>query len=107
MKYLTNTFSPAMLRGSYVVVTIEQIHDGDELKKLTDGAESAISHEVTAKVLSALLGREIKFNRVNIALEKGDEVIAVIPSFRAQEAREFTEDEVRQAGFKAWRIMVD
>ncbi len=106
MKYITSTFTPAMLRVYHADLVVDEIFDIDDLVDLTYGAESAVGHEVTAKILSALLGREVAFNRANLALKEGDEVIAIIPNFRASEAREFTEQEVRYAGFRAWRIQV-
>lgn len=105
--YLTNTFSPMMLgpgaTGKVFEVTLPRIHDDVEDLK----AVSAISHEVTAKIVSALLDFEVPFNRVNLVLNPGDIVLCVIPNFRATEAREFTHDEVAAAGFRCFTIYVN
>lgn len=77
-----------------------------EARDAAADATSAVGHEVTTKTLSALLGREVAFNRVNLALQPGDIVVAIIPDFRANEAREFTFEEVSAAGFTASLIEV-
>jgi hypothetical protein len=104
MRYLTNTFSPMMLE------TLREFEGREislaEAKTLAANAVSAISHEVTAAILSALLGREVKFNRMNLVLRRGDEVVCVIPGFRATESREFTHEEVASAGFRCWLVVV-
>lgn len=70
------------------------------------GFTSAVGHEVTARVLTALLGFHVPFNRANLSLDDGDTVICVIPSFRANEAREFSREEVEAAGFRCFEITV-
>ena len=102
-KYLTNTFTPAMCRGLHYAGSPLTL---DEARDAATDATSAVGHEVTAKVLTALLGREVAFNRVNLALQPGDVVVAVIPDFRASEAREFTFEEVSAAGWTASLIEV-
>lgn len=105
MKFLTNTFSPAMLQAGasfqgYEIPTLE------EVKKHLPGIVSAVSHEVTASILSSLLNTAIPFNRVNLSLKPGDTVVCIIPTFRAQEAREFTFEEVFQAGYRTFIINI-
>lgn len=104
-RYLTNTFSPMMLsRGTKAVVveaTLEEVRGAVET-----GLISAVSHAGTAEVLSVLLGTEVVFNRVNLVLRDGDEVWCVIPSFRAEVAREFTRDEIEAAGFRCFRVVI-
>ena len=102
-KYLTNTFSPMML-GEGTQATVKNCSLG-EVKEVLPSLASAVSHEVTAKILETLLGEEIGFNRVNINLKPGDEVFCVIPGFRTSEAREFTFGEVSSAGFRCVKIV--
>ena len=64
---------------------------------------SAIGHEVTAGLISTLLGRNLPYNRVNISGDDAGNIIAVIPQFRADEAREFTREEVEAKG---WRYFI-
>ena len=102
-RYITNTFSPSMVaRGAFHGVQITL----DQARQYADGAESAISHEISAPIVSALLQTVIPFNRVNLRLEPGDTVIAVIPKFRATTAREFSFEEVSKAGWDASYITI-
>jgi hypothetical protein len=103
-KFVGNTFSPMMLSKG-ITAEIREI-TLEETKVLVNGATSVISHETTAPVVSALLGQEVSFNRANVALNKGDELICVIPNFRANEAREFTFEEVSGAGFRCFHVKV-
>ena len=104
MNYLTTTFSPAML-GKGINASVREISLID-VKQNLDAInwESAVSHEITADILTALLGREVKFNRMNLTLGVGDNVVCVIPSFRASESREFTREEVEAAGYRCFYI---
>ena len=75
-------------------------------EELQSDWRSAVGHEVTAAVLSALLGCHVPFARVNVALDEGDTLWCVIPSFRATEAREFTRQEVEAAGYRCFEVLV-
>jgi hypothetical protein len=69
--HLGNTFSPLMLskeEGSPAVV--EEIDLETARNYLDLGFTSCVSHEITAKILEALLGMEIQFNRTNVSLLK-------------------------------------
>jgi hypothetical protein len=122
MIYLTNTFSPAMVSGENIF-TGKEINIDDAIKTLSvygdwdvhsqtcrginsRRQQSAVSHEVTAAVLTGLLSIPVPFNRVNLDLKDGDVVIAVCPNFRASEAREFTRQEVEEAGVRCFRIEI-
>jgi hypothetical protein len=101
MKYLATTFSPSMLAPE-----CEAVVKGADLDECPADFESAVGHEVTALILSALLKREVTFNRVNLVLESGDEMFCIIPGFRASEAREFSREEVVSKGFRCFNIRV-
>lgn len=103
MKYLTSTFSPKMIK--------EGRFEGDPISlqkamSLAVNAKSFVGHEVTAKILSALLKQSVAFNRADVAAVPGDVIISITPDFRASEAREFSHDEVLQAGFVAFQIFI-
>lgn len=102
VRYLTNTFSPMMLSADVKA----EVSSLASLGEIPTDLKSAVSHEVTAKTLSALLGREVPFNRVGLSLKAGDEVFCLIPAFRATEAREFSREEVEAAGFRAFHVVV-
>ena len=103
MSYLTNTFSPLMLSpGARAEVDEIDLNDVPAVSTLT----SAISHEVTAAVLSAVLGETVPFARINLILQPGDVVYCVCPSFRADVAREFTRAEVESAPLRVFLVRV-
>jgi hypothetical protein len=104
MIYLTSTFSPMMVSEGLLFQGREV--SLEEAAKLADGATSAVSHEVTAKVLSVLLDSPVEFRRVNLTLEEGDLIICVIPTFRASESREFTREEIEVAGYRCFVVVV-
>jgi hypothetical protein len=105
MIYLGNTFSPMMLRSGDIAEVSET-----NLSNIThfvgDNFISIVSHQVTAKVLSALLNTEVEFNRINLTLVPGDVLYCIIPNFRSNEAREFTYDEVVDAGYRVFLVIV-
>ena len=107
MKYLTNTFSPMMLNGENIGLGLTAlVQEITTLQSIPLDVTSAISHEVTAGIISVLLGRAIPFCRVSLTLQEGDEVFCLIPRFRASEAREFSRDEVEGAGFRLFKVTV-
>jgi len=103
MKYLANTFSPLMIsEGKFSGVPISL----SQAKALSVDAKSVVGHEVTAPILSALLGLPVAFNRENLSVIPGDQIVCVIPKFRADKAREFSHEEVAAAGFQAFLVDV-
>lgn len=106
MRYLCSTFSPAMLKSG-VSARVAEVGLQDVKEYILRGCDSAVGHEVTAHVLTVLLGFDVPFARVNLTLGIGDEVMCVIPNFRAPEAREFTRNEVELAGYRCFHVVVD
>lgn len=104
MKYLANTFSPMMVAAGHQFtgrpISLAQA------RALSADAESIVSHEVTAAILAALLGLPVTFNRASVALGAGDQVVSLIPNFRAEKAREFSFAEVAAAGFAAFLVEI-
>lgn len=88
--------------GAGMGATVQEITPHEALDELSRGYTSAVSHEVTASVLSALLGEKVAFARVNLTLTHLDRVVCIIPVFRATEAREFTREEVESAGYRCF-----
>lgn len=70
--FIANAFSLQMLSKFPAHVDIEEIAAADVAKLQL---ESAIGHQDTAAVLSNMLGKDIKPNRVNVALQPGDSLI--------------------------------
>jgi hypothetical protein len=61
---------------------------------LREGFVSAVGHESTARVLSKLLGTEVPFNRVQIAIKEGDVIVSFQFLVRLPEGHILKEDEV-------------
>lgn len=104
MIYLANTFTPMMaptaqFRGQPIPLA--------EAKALARDAASIVSHVATAQVLTRVLGRPVSFNRATVTLAPGDQVVCIIPKFRAEQAREFTPDELSATEFKAFLIEIE
>ena len=105
--YITTTFTPAMMDGNGSVAMMKEIslEKAKEIMGLHEW-KSAVSHENTAELLSRKLSMDIAFNRVNISLDAGDTVICIIPAFRTNVAREFTDEEIRNAEFRAFVVNI-
>jgi len=103
-QWLTTTFSPMMLsQGTNAWISeLQEIPSRERLMLFT----SAVGHENTAKILSLKLGVAVNVNRINLTLKPGDLVLAAIPQFRAEQAREFSEEEIEQAEFRYFLIRV-
>lgn len=102
MEYLATTFSPAMLSPGTSANVVEC-----DLADIPAGLYSIVGHEVTAAVLTALLGEPVTFRRASVALAAGDGLFVVVPNFRAAEAREFTRGEVEAAGFRCFVVTTE
>ena len=107
MKFLATTFSPMMLPADSTLRATVQNATLAEVREALPELTSVVGHEVTAMVLSALLGSPVAFNRQNVNLHPGDVIWVVTPGFRANEAREFTREEVEAAGFRCFLVVVD
>ena len=57
---------------------------------------SAVGHESTAKLLSELLGVEIKPNRIFVDMQKGDEALAIQFLQRVQEGKVLSKEELEE-----------
>ena len=105
--YLTTTFSPSMVASGIFCGRAVSLDEAKEALGPEGTFISAVGHEVTAGVLSALLGVRVPFARTNLALEPYDRVVVIIPRFRAEVAREFSREEVEAAGFSAYLVDID
>ena len=93
MIYLTNTFTPIM--APHRPAKIRPMQEKEVRRRLAAGGwVSAISHQISADLLSAKFGSPVQFHRVNLDLVRGDQVIACCPLFRAEVAREYTMPEL-------------
>ena len=100
--FLTSGFSPLMVAKKHTFWGREI--SLQEAREQSKGAISAVSHQITAKVLSTLLGRGVRYQRINLELFHGDRIVCISLNFRAEETREFTKEEVEAAGFRCFLI---
>ncbi len=94
--YISNAFSLGMLQVSPEPLTIRvRVLSLEEAKSLLRGGFiSAVGHQGTADILTALLGVEVPFNRVAIRLIPGDHLIVFQLGVRLQEGQILSEEEV-------------
>lgn len=74
--FLLNSFSFNMLpAGVFPCSIVAKEISVSEAGILASGAESAVGHEDTARVFSTVLGTSVAYNRTNVTLKKGDQVL--------------------------------
>lgn len=75
MRFITNAFSLQMIKNLPKKFQITEL-DVEKVKEiLKKPFFSAVGHSTTANVLSKELGTVIPFNRTNLVLDEGDELI--------------------------------
>jgi hypothetical protein len=89
--------SIATADGTYTLRTVTL----DEALTLIGGGPilSAVGHESTAQILTALLGREVAVNRIQFEQEAGQVALVFKLNGRAPEGRILTADEVAAIGY--------
>ena len=96
-KILTVAFSVSMVRDREV--SIKEVREEEFLTLLGEDFVSAVGHQTTADILSRRWNKTILFARQNISCT--DSLICVaVPQIRFDEAREFTEEEIKEAPFR-------
>lgn len=69
-----------------------------------EGWRSAIGHESTAQIMSALLGREIPVNRIQYKQKIGDRAIVFKLNGRPPEGKIFSTEEIEKIGY-SWGLL--
>jgi hypothetical protein len=77
--------------GSYSFI---RISSAEAKALLSDGFVSAVGHEGTARVMSALIGMDIPFNRVAVHMNPGDEAVVLWLINRPEEGRVYSAEEL-------------
>jgi hypothetical protein len=103
--YIANAFSLGMLPGE-VYLRVKEI-DAQTTSEILKSQQfiSAIGHESTAKLLTALLGVEVPYNRIQVRLQKGDRLVFQLLT-RLEEGRVLDEDELRRLPHKFYIVEV-
>jgi len=99
--YLLSTgYVPVDLEKWKKVVLVQRIVSVQEAKQLlANGFVSAVGHQSTADIMSAVLGIPVPYNRVQVFLEPGDEAVCFILKARPPEGRVLSKEELQQLGF--------
>ena len=77
-----------------------QISLDDVIRLTSDGFESAIGHDSTAKILTSLIGQEVKTNRLQYKQEIRDIAIIFKLNGRPEEGKILTVDEIETIGYE-------
>lgn len=72
---LGNAFSPNMLFDFPVKVAFAEITVPEVVSLLGSDFESVVGHQSTADLFSALLGLQVKANRVSVELSPGEVIV--------------------------------
>ena len=72
--YILNSFSLNMIGNFPALLAVEEISRGEAVR-LAKTETSAVGHEDTAKIFSAVLGVEVPMNRTSLSLRSGDEAL--------------------------------
>jgi len=108
MLYILNTATLPLKEGKEYLITARQI-SMEEVKEMLEKEHftSAVGHEATAKLLTNVLGIEVPYNRIQIALQPGDKVIAFLLKKRLEEGKVIkTVEELEQIGYTLWLFHV-
>jgi hypothetical protein len=105
--YVANAFSLSMLDDREVLLRIKEI-DITMASEMLRSRQfiSAVGHESTAKLLTALLGVEVPYNRIQVRLQKGDRLLVFQLLTRLEEGRVLDEDELRRLPHKFYIVEV-
>jgi hypothetical protein len=105
MIVLSNAFSLNMLENSELLLKVSEV-SLPMVKALLQSQEwsSAVGHQSTADVLTALLGTSVPSNRVSVKLTKGDTLIAFQLLTRLEEGRVLTAEEIKALPYKFYLV---
>ncbi|MGC9123943.1 MAG: STIV orfB116 family protein [Thermoplasmata archaeon] len=101
MLFLTNAPILPLPEKTREATIIASLISLDEAKSLVKGREfvSAVGHQSTAEALSLLLEVPVPFNRAQVFLQEGDEILAFSLKARIPEGKVLNLEELLQVGF--------
>lgn len=85
----------------YVEVTLDEARD---LVRRPEGILSAVGHESTAQILTALLGVEVPVNRIFFQQQAGQEALVFKLKGRAPEGVILTAEEIEAIGYSFGKL---
>lgn len=105
MIYLSNAFSLGMLGKDEVQLTVKEV-SLEEVKEIASQAVSAIGHQSTADILTALLETPIQMNRLSIKLKEDDVLFVFQLLTRLPEGKILTAEELETLPYKFYKIEI-
>jgi NhaP-type Na+/H+ and K+/H+ antiporter len=99
--YVTDVFSVRMLTDFPIKLIIDRVDKTEFCYKINsrmyDGElVSAIRYSNSAKMINILCNIQIEKNRMEIRLNKGDELYVILPKMKPDDRRELSKEEVEQ-----------
>ncbi len=105
--YLTNAFALNMLATKEATARISKI-SADEAKRLIRGKKiiSFIGHEVTAKIMSILLGEQVTVNRSMLKIRSGAMIVITLNKRLEEGAVVNTIEDVEKIGYSLYYVIL-
>jgi hypothetical protein len=99
--YVTDAFSVRMLSDFPLKLVIDKVDKIEFCYKISSRMDdgmlvNAIRYSNSAKIIDVLCGVKIQNNRMEIKLNKGDELYAILPRMKPDDRRELSKEEIEQ-----------
>lgn len=105
-KFIANAFSLSMLNSTETNLVVKEVPVEEVKKDLKDSFTSAVGHQATAEILSALLEMNVPANRISLSLNKGDVLYVFQLLTRLQEGQVLSADEIKNLPYKFFRVEI-
>nr|MCL7344757.1 DUF1874 domain-containing protein [Candidatus Aramenus sulfurataquae] len=105
--YLANAFSLNMIQGNQAIVHVQKIMPevARDLVKYAE-VESYVGHEVTAKLMSLLLGIEVPVNRSELKIRDGEIIVLTLSSRLPEGTVIKSIEDIQNIKYQLWHVMV-
>jgi len=107
MLYVLNTLITPIDFDKHKEATVKfrriNVNEAKEILKREANVKSVVGHEVTAKLMSELLEREIPFNRETVFFEKGDKGLHFFLKERLPEGKILSKEELEKLRY--WLVL--
>jgi len=99
--FLTNSFSPSMLKlekNVQIKTVFTEIDSNEFCEAIKDSKDlvNAIGHKSTVELINTMCGTSLEMNRVSITANRGDEILALILTVRLEEGCVLESDEIEE-----------
>lgn len=103
---IVNAFSVTMLPGDSCIKFKEIRSDVAALFAQALPTQSAVGHEGTAKIFSAILGKDIPANRIPVQILPGEKVLLGSISGRLPEGKVLSYEELKDISIKWYLVSI-